>query len=335
MRLSDLEHYICRDCGAEELLCQIAQGQQLSGIEDGIIRCNGCGTEYSVVKGIPRFVPLENYASSFGYQWNVHRETQLDSNTGLPISRNRVFAVTGWPECLDGQAILEAGSGAGRFTEVLLGSGADVFSFDFSNAVEANCANNGNNPHLHLFQGDIFRVPLRKSSFDKVFCLGVLQHTPDPARAFKSLAEFVRPGGELVIDVYTKSFQHLCQWKYLLRPLTKRMNKELLYKIISTIVPKLIPIAKLFRRFGGKYGARLLPFVEYSRLGLPKYLNEQWAILDTFDMFSPMHDHPQTVATVNNWFKDAGFEDVKVDYGPNGVIGKGKKPMKNRDYSGK
>lgn len=335
MRLIDLEHYICRDCGAEKLICHTAQGQQLSDIEEGIIRCNGCGTEYSVVKGIPRFVPVENYASSFGYQWNIHRRTQLDSNTGLPISKNRVFAVTGWSECLAGQTILEAGSGAGRFTEILLGTGADVFSFDFSNAVEANWVNNGNNPQMHLFQGDIFHVPLRKSSFDKVFCLGVLQHTPDPDRAFKSLAEFVRPGGELVIDVYTKSFLHLCQWKYFLRPLTKRMNKELLYKIISAIVPKLIPMAKLFRKLGGKYGSRLLPIVEYSYLGISEHLNDQWAILDTFDMFSPMYDHPQTLASVNNWFKDAGFEDVKVGYGPNGVIGKGKKPLKNSNGSGR
>jgi hypothetical protein len=63
--------------------------------------------------------------SSFGFQWNSRRETQLNSYTGLSISRDRLFAVTGWPADLTRQTILEAGSGAGRFTEILVTTGAD------------------------------------------------------------------------------------------------------------------------------------------------------------------------------------------------------------------
>lgn len=43
---------------------------------------------------------------------------------------------------LKAKYILEAGSGGGRFTEVLIKSGALVDSFDFSKAVEANYKNN-------------------------------------------------------------------------------------------------------------------------------------------------------------------------------------------------
>ena len=82
---------------------------------------------------------------------------------------------------------MEAGSGAGRFTEVLLQTGAEVFSFDYSNAVEANLSNNGEKLNLHLFQGDILNIPFPEEYFDKVICLGVLQHTPDPEKAFISL----------------------------------------------------------------------------------------------------------------------------------------------------
>src|SRR5206468_4390503 len=126
------------------------------------------------------------------------------SATGRPISRQRLFLATRWPERLDGQKILEAGSGAGRFTEVLLTTGAFVYSFDFSSAVEANSSSNGRFDRLCLFQGDIFRIPLKREAFDKVLCFGVLQHTPDPEGAFKSLARHVNRGGEIVIDVYAK-----------------------------------------------------------------------------------------------------------------------------------
>jgi SAM-dependent methyltransferase len=242
----------------------------------------------------------------------------------LSLSRQRLFAVSQWSENLQGQRILEAGSEAGRFTEVLLHTGADVFSFDFSNAVEANLSNNSGRLNFHLFQGDIFKIPFAEKSFDKVLCLGVLQHTPDPKRAFMSLAKFVKPGGELVIDVYRGHVFAFFHWKYVLRPITRRMDKECLYRIISVITPRLMPLAATLRKFAGRVGCRLVPILEYSHLKLPPSVNKEWAILDTFDMYSPVHDHPQRLSTVYRWFMSAGFTDVDVRYGPNGIVGKGR-----------
>lgn len=302
--------------------------EKLSAVQDGPsggVTCDRCGETYTIRNGIPRFVPNDGYTASFGMQWNLHRRAQLDSHTGLPISRTRLLTVTGWPPDLSGQSILEAGSGAGRFTEVLLATGAQVHSFDYSAAVEANFANNGHHPNLALFQGDIFRIPLPPASFDKVMCLGVLQHTPDPEGAFQSLSEMVKAGGELVIDVYAKTLAARLQWKYVLRPITRGMDKDALYRLIERWTPRLIPMAHWLRAVGGRTGARLVPIVEYSHLGLSPQLNQEWAILDTFDMYSPAHDHPQDIASVRRWFEEANFAHVSVRRGPNGVIGKGRK----------
>jgi SAM-dependent methyltransferase len=245
----------------------------------------------------------------------------------MSISRERLFSVTGWPEDLTDQNILEAGSGAGRFTEILVQTGANVFSFDYSSAVDANQANNGAAKNLCLFQADIFRIPLHPRSFDKVLCLGVLQHTPDPERACASLARCVKPGGELVVDVYAKRLTALVSWKYLLRPITKRMDQKILHAFVERAVDWLLPLAVWFRHRTGRIGARLLPIVEYSHLGLPASLNREWAILDTFDMYSPAHDHPQTDSTLRRWFREAGFEQISVSEGPNGIVGKGRLPL--------
>ena len=289
--------------------------------------CPRCGSAWPFVGGIPRFVGVDSDADSFGHQWTIHRRTQLDSCTGLPLSRSRLFGVTRWPDDLQGQSILEAGSGAGRFTEVLVSTGARVFSFDHSAAVEANFANNGAAANLCLFQGDIYRIPLPRASFDKVLCLGVLQHTPDPRAAFRSLAECVKPGGELVIDVYAKRLTTILSWKYLLRPLTKRVDHRRLYRLVERTVDIFLPVAKGARRLGGRVGARLVPIVEYSHLGLPGALNRDWAILDTFDMYAPEHDHAQTLRAVRRWYRDVGWVDVQVGPGPNGVIGRGRRPV--------
>src|SRR6187397_1731582 len=51
------------------------------------------------------------------------------------------------PECRSrGRVVLEAGCGAGRFTELLLAGGARVVAFDLSRAVEANRENCGHWP---------------------------------------------------------------------------------------------------------------------------------------------------------------------------------------------
>ena len=96
--------------------------------------------------------------------------------------------------------ILEAGSGAGRFTEILLKYGGIVHSFDYSMAVEANAKNNSGNDKLTLIQADIRNIPFEKETYDYVICLGVLQHTPDPNESIRSLWDMLKPGGKLVID---------------------------------------------------------------------------------------------------------------------------------------
>lgn len=293
---------------------------------DAALRCSSCDAVYPVKDGIARFVPLDNYAASFGLQWNRHRRTQLDSAVGKPISEQRLFQATGWPHELRGHRILEAGSGAGRFTEVLCRTGATLYSFDYSSAVDANRLNNGSSANLQLFQADILRIPLREAWFDHVICLGVLQHTPDPQRSFRSLARYVKPGGDLVIDVYRRSLAAWLQWKYALRPLTRRMDPPRLYATIEALTPALVTPTRWLRGLAGRAGARLSPIVEYSHLGLTPEQNVQWAVLDTFDMYSPAHDHPQTAATVRTWFEEAGFTDIAVFNGYNGIVGRGRRP---------
>src|SRR5579871_2283930 len=171
----------------------------------GTLRARRDGHCYPIVNSIPRFVPAENYSANFGLQWNTFRTTQLDSHSGIHYSFNNFWNNTGWlPRELFGKRVLEIGSGAGRYTEILLGAGARVVSFDYSSAVEANLRNNRDKGELFLFQGDVYDMPLEDASFDFVFCYGVLQHTPDPERAFQALFSKVKPGGRVSLDYYLK-----------------------------------------------------------------------------------------------------------------------------------
>src|SRR5436190_1610962 len=150
--IDNIDFLACTSCGGERLT---------SAIE--CLQCLDCNASFRKIREVPRFVCDDDYAGSFGFQWNVHARTQLDSFTNRWI---------------------------------------------------------------------------------RSICLGVIQHTPDPAQAFSCLANCVRPGGELVIDVYAARLRSLLSWKYVLRPLTKRMNKNQLYSFIEAAVPALLPVSE-------------------------------------------------------------------------------------------
>ena len=129
------------------------------------------------------------------------------------------------PSLLKDKLILEAGSGAGRFTEILLKYKSVVHSFDFSTAVEANAINN-KDENLILVQADIRKIPFQKKFYDFVICLGVLQHTPNPEESIRSLWNMLKPGGKLIIDHYLFK----CYTKVFLIDFSVKYNTELIFK---------------------------------------------------------------------------------------------------------
>jgi 2-polyprenyl-3-methyl-5-hydroxy-6-metoxy-1,4-benzoquinol methylase len=298
-------------------------------LESGEIACVGCTKTYPVIRGIPRFVPLENYAGSFGFQWNRFRQTQLDSVTGTPISRDRLLRFTGWnPEELVGKLVLDVGCGAGRFAEVALSLGARVVAVDYSTAVDACASNLGLQPGLDVVQADIYHLPFAPGTFDFVYCLGVLQHTPDVAGAFSALPPQVKPGGRLAVDVYAKLALNWLWPKYWLRPLTKRLPQDTLFRLVEHAVPVLLPVSEGLRRipfFGGRL-RYLVPVANYRGVfPLSDAQLREWALLDTFDMLSPRYDQPQSAATLRAWFERAGLRDVwagRLGF----VVGRGTRP---------
>jgi SAM-dependent methyltransferase len=322
MRVVHVPLLACPGCHAALALSSDTSGET---VDSGTLSCASCGRTYPIVGGIARFVPRDNYASSFGLQWRQHARTQYDSTTGVPISATRLFAETEWPQRMDGELILEAGSGSGRFTEVLAGTGATIVSFDYSRAVEANYAAHAHLPNVLIVQGDVYRMPFRLGVFDRACCLGVLQHTPDVERAFHALPPMVKPGGHLAVDVYRKphGIRRLLNTKYWVRPLTRRIPPERLYPLVERYVRGIWPLA---RRLPKRVNWVLLVADYRGEYDLPAQSLREWAVLDSFDMLSPTFDSPQDIETVRRWISDAGLERAVVRYGHNGIEARGYVP---------
>ena len=81
----------------------------------------------------------QEYTKNFGIQWNVFSKTQLDSNTDLEITYQRLKKDIGNdPELFfKNKVVLEVGCGAGRFTEIISKYAKLLISVDSSDAVYA------------------------------------------------------------------------------------------------------------------------------------------------------------------------------------------------------
>jgi len=265
-----------------------------------------------VVGEIPRFVPKENYAESFGLQWNRFANTQIDSKVGTTRSEVRFREETLWGEKdLAGKLVLDAGCGSGRFSEIALKLGASLIAVDYSSAVEAS-KQNLSAPDKLIIQGDLAALPILNQTFDFIYCIGVLQHTSEPAKIVKELLRCLKIDGEITLTFYENSSWHVLWYsKYLVRPLTKRLPKALLLKVIEKTSLLWFPLTSFLFSLPGNLsrGFRfLIPianYVEYKYTS-PKIARDE-AILDTFDMLSPSYDRPIKKSEIQSWISESGI----------------------------
>jgi ubiquinone/menaquinone biosynthesis C-methylase UbiE/uncharacterized protein YbaR (Trm112 family) len=329
MRSEHLQLMVCPKC-RESL--KISRTDQANGdrIEDGGLTCLSCATEYPIVSGVPRFVARENYASGFGLEWNLHARTQYDSTSGLTVSKDRFFGQTHWPPDLTGSLILEVGSGSGRFTEQAAQTGATVVSFDYSYAVDANYRSNGQLENVLIVQADVFAMPFRDGTFDRLFCFGMLQHTPDAKGALAALERVLKPGGAVCADIYKATL--LRTWlhtKYLIRPLVRHLEPDRLYTLVKRWVDFMWPLATVIRKLPKGHGINWrLMVADYSPLGLKGDALKEWAYLDTFDMLSPKYDLHVRSGTFHQWAEEAGYTGVETEYSGHGVTLRATKPRR-------
>jgi ubiquinone/menaquinone biosynthesis C-methylase UbiE len=252
-----------------------------------------------MVGGVGRFVSSEHYTSSFGYQWNAFAKAQLDSANGSHRSRDVFVEKTGLAlESLKGKTVLDAGCGMGRFAEVCALAGADVHAIDLSTAVEAASRNLGHHQNVSFYQADIMNLPFPEGTFDVIYSIGVLHHTPDTKRAFLSLTRLLKPGGRIAIWVYSTRLRLMFGGE-VLRMVTPRLSKPVLMKAARLAIPM--------------YHVHRLPLVGLAtRALLPTSLNPdpEWRWLDTFDWYSPRYQWKHTYPEVQEWFRQAGLIDL-------------------------
>jgi len=292
--------------------------------EEVAYSCTGCQRRFPHEGGVVRFVDAANYADSFGFQWQKYARTQLDDTQSAESERDfrRKTGLT--PEELKGKLVLDVGCGMGRFAEVATRWGAQVIGVDLSAAAQVAARNLADREFVAL-QADVFALPFAPESFDFIYSIGVLHHTPNCEQAVKSLPQYLRPGGTLAIWLYS-AYKPWYRFSDFYRRFTHRMQPKTLHRWLGVVVPLV----------NGIDGAlRLVPGVGRPLSGLLRYVlpvnrnpNKQWRVLDTFDWYSPKYQSKHTYEEVFRWLESCGLEDLHVVEVPVSV--RGRKPASQR-----
>jgi SAM-dependent methyltransferase len=258
------------------------------------------GREYPIVGGIPRFVSMQTYADNFGMQWNRFRATQLDTERGGAVSRQRFDNETGWDAAsLKDKWVLDVGCGAGRFAEIAAARGARLVAMDLSGAVDATAETLRRHRNVNVIQASALNPPFRSGAFDFAYCIGVVQHTPDRSRVIRETVRCVSTDGRFAFTIYARRPWTTLSGKYIARNVTRRISPEMLLRGLEAIMPSAFRITDQIYPLPvvGRLARFALPIATYTsgeRPGWTKEQRYQEALLDTFDALAPRYDAPMT-----------------------------------------
>ena len=265
----------------------------LSGEGDtATLRCRGCAATYSVTRGIPRFAG-EPYVASFGRQWNRYDVARDEEDEAVFRVKTGID-----PHDLKGKRVLDAGCGGGRYARLAGRHGAHVVGVDLSAAVEKAAALCADMPDVAIIQADLLALPLAEATFDVVFSIGVLHHSPDPRRAFQQVAARVKPGGRLAVWLYRKNTWPQEVLNTALRAVTTRLPTRVLE-----------PICVGLGVLGG------IPVLNKTLNKVANFSNHpDWTlrVCDSFDWYAPKYQSHHTTHELQRWFTEEGFKDLAV-----------------------
>jgi SAM-dependent methyltransferase len=192
---------------------------------------------------------------------------------------------------------------------------------DFSAAAAQAFRNVGSLSRAHVVQGDIFRPPFRRGAFDFIYSIGVLHHLPDPEAGFRSLLPFLKPGGAVLVWVYSKSRR----WTNTLLEAVRRGTSRLPFGPLKAL--SFLGAAMDWTFFIGPYKAAvacgpLRPLAErvmFPRIKLYARYPFQVAYADWFDRLAAPVRFYYDEGDLRGWAERAGLREVRIsptgDYG--------------------
>lgn len=241
----------------------------------------------------------------YGLQWNRYRIVRPEEDAAT------LHLKTGLrPDDFRGRLVLDGGCGMGRYARQAVLWGASVIGMDLSQAVlSAREITSTDAGQALILRGDLMRIPLPPNTFDIVYSIGVIDHTPDPERAFANLAALVRPGGIMAVWVYQKQSPIVER----IMAVHRAIARKLPVRTVETLSRWSVPVGGLKRRMSAsrwKIVRKLGLALHALTIGVSMHPDPEVRACDTLDWYAPKFVSHHTPEEVQRWFEKAGFVEV-------------------------
>ncbi len=187
-------------------------------IQNGLLTCDQCGTAYRLRDGI-----LDTINEVNGIGEDMQREIDArdkdaehyDEFADQDWYRLEIPTTMAHLDGIDGQRMIEFGSGTGRFTVELTKRVGSLTAVDFSRAsLDVLQRKFSNQPSIGLIQGDVTQMKFQPESYDVAVSTQLLQHIPsaEKRRDFLQVAyDCLKPGGYFLLTAYYQGIRRrLC-----------------------------------------------------------------------------------------------------------------------------
>jgi SAM-dependent methyltransferase len=243
--------------------------------------------------------------TAYGLQWNRYRIIRDDEDRATFSGRTRLSGAD-----LDGRLILDAGCGMGRYLRVAAaGPNRQIIGVDLSRAVNAARELTANLPGVSVVRADLLRLPFLAETFDIIYSLGVLDHTPDPRHAVHELARLLKPGGTLVVWVYERE-RLVVEW---VMDIQRAISTRLPVSVLELLCRLTGPLGGLKRRLFASprwFVQRIGVALHLVTIGVSMHPDPEVRVCDTLDWYAPRFLSRHTFDEVAGWFREAGLRDL-------------------------
>ncbi|MDH5638841.1 MAG: class I SAM-dependent methyltransferase [Nitrospinota bacterium] len=227
------------------------------------------------------------------------------------LSDEELFLFEDWiaPNTLEGFRnldVLECGCGGGQHTAFMAPFARSVTAVDLNTITiaEQRCAEYDN---VTFLEADIATMDL-KQTYDVVISIGVVHHTDDPDRTIANLTRHVKPGGRLIVWVYSEEGNFLV--KNMVEPIRRtfltRLSRTALLILSKMVTASLYPVV---------YTIYLLPlpFLPYFQyFGSFRNLSFGRNVINVFDKLNAPQTDFINRARVERWFGESRFDKVEI-----------------------
>ena len=214
-------------------------------------------------------------------------------------------------EDLRGKTVLEGGCGGGQHTGFMAAHARAVTAVDL-NTVDLARERTKQFSNVRFVEADIARMDLGEK-FDVVLSVGVVHHTDDPEATVKNLVRHLKPGGRLLLWVYSKEGNFMVEWG--VEPVRKLFLRHLPRAVLLGL-SRLITAA-LYLPVYTVYLAPLpfLPYFEY--FANFRRLSFERNVLNVFDKLNAPQVQLLSRERVMKWrgFADFASYDVQASRG--------------------